>query len=272
MRLHRLAPWLLAVPALALGAEGAPRGAAAPAVDCTRCHDERGWSPARFDHDTTAFPLRDAHATVTCRGCHQDVHRLALESACTGCHQDVHAGRLGPNCDRCHDQKSFRTGAGVEAHGQTRFPLLGRHALTPCEKCHQARADRTFGGAPVDCVGCHAPDARRTAGAPLDHTPMGPEPACRRCHDALGWTPARFPDHDRCFPINAGAHRGLSCYGCHTSLQGLGVAACASFTASCTRCHAHACAKMDEEHREHNVLGYQCTDRKCYECHAAGRP
>ena len=34
---------------------------------------------------------------------------------------------------------------------------------------------------------------------------------------------------------------------------------------ACTGCHEHSCARTDEEHGE--VAGYQCKDRKCYECH-----
>jgi hypothetical protein len=39
--------------------------------------------------------------------------------------------------------------------------------------------------------------------------------------------------------------------------------ACSTNNASCTRCHA--CPPMQERHV--NVRGFQCKDRKCYECH-----
>lgn len=254
-------------------------GRAIPApADCTACHQETGWQHITFDHDTTGMPLRDAHAGVACRVCHQDVKRLTLDNTCFSCHQDVHQGRLGKACQRCHDQRTFRSGAGVEAHGQTRFPLFARHALVPCDKCHQNRADRTFQGVPVTCEGCHQVDAARTQGGTRDHTSLGAAPECRTCHTPVGWTPARFADHDRCFPITSGPHQ-VGCTQCHTALAGLDLTGCNSFTAACSKCHFKdrnngGLASTDAQHRAgtpNAVAGYQFVDRKCYECHTGSR-
>ena len=239
----------------------------APVRDCTRCHDENGWQRARFDHDATLLPLNGRHAEVSCRACHRRLDHLGLDPSCDGCHTDVHAGRLGRACVRCHDTLSFASGAGVEAHGLTRFPLYGRHALVPCDACHEARADRTQGGLSRACAHCHERDLARTAGTPFDHTPMGTPLDCRPCHTPVAWSLARFEAHDQCFPLYGSPHDNIRCLDCHTSLQGLVVRSCTTFTASCTRCHT--CQQTDPEHQG-EVAGYQCRDRKCYECHPSG--
>ena len=42
---------------------------------------------------------------------------------------------------------------------------------------------------------------------------------------------------------------------------------CATGTFTCSECHSHACAHSEMQHK--NVMGYQCTDHKCYECHSS---
>ena len=234
---------------------------------CATCHQESGWSQVSFDHDATRLPLRGRHAEIACRGCHRQLHPLAIDPTCQSCHVDVHAGRLGTECARCHDQRSFSSGVGVQAHGATRFPLYGRHAFVPCDTCHRARSDRTWGGVPRSCEQCHRDDAARTAGTPFDHAPLGTPLYCRPCHTPVAWSLARFALHDRCFPITVPPHDGIACLGCHTSLNGLGVSNCATFTASCTRCHT--CRETDDSHLG-RVAGYLCADRRCYECHPTG--
>ena len=39
---------------------------------CQDCHNEFNWQEARFDHDTTAFPLTGGHVAAACGDCHQD--------------------------------------------------------------------------------------------------------------------------------------------------------------------------------------------------------
>src|SRR5204862_442085 len=38
--------------------------------DCGSCHDESAWRHISYDHDKTAFPLRDKHAEAPCAACH----------------------------------------------------------------------------------------------------------------------------------------------------------------------------------------------------------
>ena len=64
--------------------------------DCARCHDESGFRPARFDHQTgSRFPLDANHAALDCGRCHQ-----AWPLAGGG--QAVRYKPLGTRCQDCH--------------------------------------------------------------------------------------------------------------------------------------------------------------------------
>ncbi|MDX1685028.1 MAG: hypothetical protein R3275_07315 [Saprospiraceae bacterium] len=39
-------------------------------TQCEKCHHPNQWSPSNFNHDSTAFPLKGAHAELDCRQCH----------------------------------------------------------------------------------------------------------------------------------------------------------------------------------------------------------
>jgi len=239
-------------------------------ADCQECHQSTDWQHVRFDHENTRLPLRGRHSQLVCRACHDDLRGGRMDPRCQSCHRDPHGGRLGQACARCHDATSFRDGVGVAAHGQSRFPLYGRHAMVPCDECHRAQNDTTMGGVPSRCESCHMDAYLRTAGTGFDHAAAGIGTGCRRCHNTVTWQRGVLPEHDRCFPLTRGKHRGIKCIECHTTLPGVAISGCDSFSASCVRCHS--CARMDKEHLgKEPIPGYQCTDRKCYECHPAGK-
>lgn len=233
---------------------------------CAACHSTEGWQRVRFDHARAGFPLAGAHQRAACRTCHGSDFAASLPTTCIGCHEDVHAGDRGQRCASCHDENGWATTFTADAHRATNFPLTGRHALLPCTECHQETRDRVFTRSTKDCVGCHAADYARTAGLAIDHAAAGFPQTCRTCHDVWRWQGARFGRHDGCFQISGGPHRGIACFDCHTSLRGFATdGTCSTNTASCTRCHT--CDRMDPRHQQAPVSGYQCKDRKCYECH-----
>ena len=163
---------------------------------CEKCHSTAGWfvladSARRFDHATTGFVLRGAHAEAPCESCHLPSERAPLPSRvalvrvnslrpfhhekmrfdrCDACHEDVHAGQL-PNpgtpgatdCKACHGEVRFTpTTFTTAAHDSTRFPLTGAHAATPCSACHPLLAGAARGSgrlqfqrASLACAGCH---------------------------------------------------------------------------------------------------------------------
>lgn len=255
-----------------------PAAAAAPLVlslphdlpsnetHCVACHTTNGWEDVRFAHERTGFPLDGAHRKVACKACHATGFAKPVPDRCAGCHRDVHAQEFGLHCEGCHDEASWRTTFTADAHRRTNFPLTGRHALIPCVECHRNVRDRSFARTAIDCGSCHLADYQRTAMGSIDHAAAGFPMSCQQCHLPWRWSPASFPQHDQCFSIDRGPHAGIRCLSCHTAIAGFqATGQCATNTAACTSCHTHDCSRTDAIHQ--SVPGYQCKDRKCYECH-----
>lgn len=233
---------------------------------CASCHATSSWTDVRFDHERTGFSLTGKHQKAPCQSCHGNDFSTPLARGCAACHRDVHAGELGQRCESCHDTADWRSRFDVDAHRRTNFPLVGAHAALPCVECHAEARERRFSRAAVECQGCHQADAVRTV-APVNHLALGLEQRnCRECHTPVAYTPARFPTHDECFPISAGAHAGVPCLNCHFMQIGGGTAKCATGTARCTQaCHERV--STDEEHAEGKAPGYVYSDRRCLDCH-----
>ena len=220
------------------GSRAAAASEATAAAACTPCHDTEAWRPARFEHDSTRYPLRGAHRALVCSKCHQRADRgeaarfSGLPATCeaVACHPDPHGGqfasRLVPGaghpaaepargrtaCMACHDETAWKSVAFD--HDSTRYPLRGAHRALACGKCHApARAGlaaRFSGlGTSCDASGCHlAPHggqfAERARGS-----------ACTSCHTEAAWASLAF-DHQRDtdYPLD-GAHRNVRCVACH---------------------------------------------------------
>ncbi len=231
---------------------------------CEACHTADSWGDVAFAHERTGFPLEGVHRQVGCKGCHPGSFSRPVSHECTSCHRDAHRGQLGARCQGCHEASSWKSRFGADAHRRAGFPLSGRHAFLACESCHGDLLDRGFARPISTCYDCHQADYARTGRSSLDHAASALGTNCRECHSTWRFTGAFFPPHERCFAIAAGPHAGIRCLDCHASL---GVVAatgsCFTGTAACTRCHS--CGATGASHA--GVLGYQCTDRKCYECH-----
>ena len=261
----RPGPVVLAL-SLLVAAPTAASPHATSATRCEVCHSATAsWTSVTFDHSRTGFPLVGRHEGVACIACHtsQDF-KAPLPKACNACHRDVHEGELGTRCASCHDARSWQSRFTADAHRRTNFPLTGRHAVMPCEECHLDTRDRSFVRASVECFTCHRADYARAAFTSIDHLAAGFSTRCDECHSSATFRGARFAAHDACFQLSVGPHAGIQCLECHTTRPaGMVTGACSSNTASCTRCHT--CANMQPRHAQ--VSGFQCKDRKCYECH-----
>ena len=126
--------------------------------ECTSCHTTAKWIPAaRFDHDSTDYPLTGRHRDARCASCHvprrepaprsegtlDPVFRPLAAQECSSCHQDVHGGRLGARCSSCHVTAGFgELRPGSFDHTRTRYPLEGRHGRVACEACHGPASER----------------------------------------------------------------------------------------------------------------------------------
>lgn len=266
-------------------------------------------SPEIANHSRTRFPLIGAHAATACWRCHPGAQLGRFDHAdpeCLSCHASDLARAVAPNhlaqgwtsgCDRCHIPTSW-TGAGFN-HGT--FPLTGQHAVIACAQCH---AGGVYAGTPQDCFACHAADYNGATnpdhvalnistqcqdchststwlGANFNHTGItngcvtchlsdynattnpshtaaGFPTNCENCHDTIRWSNGTF---QHAFPITSGRHRNFPCADCHTT---------PSFQAfSCTHCHDHRQAEMDDKHSA--VPGYVWQSLACYNCHPNGK-
>jgi len=173
---------------------------------CDTCHTAKAWKQVKFDHDRdTHFELNGKHAKIACDTCHRgSLYRDKLKSDCVSCHRvdDVHKGQQGDKCQQCHNENGW-SGKVLFDHGLTRFPLIGQHAVAPCEECH---LQATYKGTSSACVDCHRGDDTHKGSLGTD---------CAACHNPNGWKLWRF-DHDRQTQFKlTGAHAGLACAACH---------------------------------------------------------
>lgn len=229
---------------------------------CADCHDVAGFEPARFgpdEHARSRYPLEGAHLAVPCVACHREVAAASLPSGsrrpasgrtrqyrfagttCRDCHRDPHRGALdrfagAQGCATCHDASSWRTVA-IE-HDQTRFPLVGKHAGVACAACHprDGAGQLALVERPLDCAGCHR-DVHAGQLAVAGAT------RCERCHDANAFRPAPGFVHarDSRYALD-GKHETVACAACHPveRLGGENVVRFKPLPVACAGCHASA--------------------------------
>ncbi len=210
---------------------------AARHAQCTDCHEQDRFLPARYDTEQHAalYPLTGAHAAVPCIRCHvlvQDtsIRRFVSTSrACKLCHADDHAGQFEPemakgDCTACHRPDAASFGIRPYDHArQTGYPLTGAHQKADCVDCHRrqrpdasgdpSRTARVYRGTPTACDACHR-DVHRGQFQQND------KQDCQRCHgSAQSWTANRF-DHNRDARLKLeGVHAGLVCSACHPAVR-----------------------------------------------------
>ncbi|MEK8030190.1 cytochrome c3 family protein [Ideonella sp. DXS29W] len=215
---------------------------------CRSCHtDHKGrdmqiapLDRKAFDHRSTDWPLREAHARVNdCAKCHVAGQRWReAPQDCAACHRrdDVHKGQLGAKCADCHTET--RWADTRFDHSTTRFALSGQHASAKCTACH--RPGQPYTSAPDSCQGCHKDDDFRKG-----HKGRFGD-RCDSCHDAKAWRPARFNhDADTDYALR-GKHRAARCEACHT-----GPLYREKLQTACIACH-----RADDTHR--GSLGTEC--------------
>ncbi len=124
-------------------------------TSCNDCHTSSGWKPLRniieFDHNKTAFPLRQLHTQVACKQCHTKLVFNKADTRCATCHADLHRGQMGSQCERCHTTKGWR-----ESVSQ-----LQSHQNVRCTACHknsrqvEGKTIVVYKPTPSKCVDCH---------------------------------------------------------------------------------------------------------------------
>lgn len=208
---------------------------------CGDCHKTEGWRTSAFNHQKTSFPLVQKHQKVACNRCHtRPTSGKKLGSACINCHQleDVHRNEASQRCQRCHSPAGWREDAKFD-HDLSRFPLLGLHAVAPCESCHRSAEFRQVS---LVCNDCHQPDDKHKK-------QLGKN--CEACHTPNGWKLWAFDHNSKDRFKLEGGHKDLECLACHKTpvkekvKQDRTCAAChqdddihrGAFGRNCERCH-----------------------------------
>ncbi|MBI5626678.1 MAG: hypothetical protein HY935_05680 [Nitrosomonadales bacterium] len=123
----------------------------------------------------------------------------------------------------------------------SKYPLLGRHALVTCKKCHSAP---TYKDASKECYGCHEKDDKHKRR-------LGTE--CQTCHTARSWQAWDFDHNKTNFKLD-GPHKKVAgkCYDCHQKPMEKKVLA----STACGSCH-------DREDVHNGSFGDRCD--RCHE-------
>ena len=175
---------------------------------CSSCHLVSEWSKGKFNHDQdTKFELKGQHKDVACMLCHKgSVKDEKEKKECNQCHlkDDVHNKNLGNDCRTCHNEQGWHEYVNFD-HDISRFPLVGLHAVAPCEACH---LDSEYRDTSKICYACHKDDD--------DHNlRLGKN--CGFCHNPNSWAYWQF-DHDKESDFELkGSHKDIVCKACHRS-------------------------------------------------------
>ncbi|MDO8988216.1 MAG: cytochrome c3 family protein [Sideroxyarcus sp.] len=174
---------------------------------CETCHTEKDWKESIFNHDKTKFKLLGKHQKAKCVTCHKgDLYKDKIKDmTCLACHEkdDKHKGQEGKKCETCHNEELW-TKTTFNHNKMSTYPLLGRHALVACKKCHAAP---TFKDAKSDCWSCHEKDD-------VHKRKLGTE--CQTCHNARDWKAWDFDHNKTGFRLDGAHKKGANnCYACH---------------------------------------------------------
>lgn len=211
---------------------------------CADCHTEVDWKEAKFDHDTTKFPLTGKHSDVKCVDCHKDNVYKDTPKNCYACHrktddQKGHKGLYGEKCDTCHGTKAWKP-SKFDHDVDTKYVLKGKHHTTACKECHTGNL---YPQNPKDklsqeCYACHKKDDKHKESLGTN---------CAACHVEKNWKETGKFDHDKTkFPL-VGKHVKVECKECHKSQM---------FKEAPKECFG--CHEKDDKHKTN--LGKTCAD------------
>ena len=258
-------------------------------TNCAQCHSTNAWKPVSFDHNSAAFKLTGAHASVKCVSCHKNNQYKGTPMDCVSCHQktDPHKGQFGTNCAQCHSTSAWKP--ATFDHTRAAFHLTGKHLTVKCESCH---INGVFKGTPQDCFSCHQKTDPHMGQFGTN---------CAQCHSTSAWKPSTF-NHNFAAFTPTGAHISVKCTSCHINGVFKGTPqtcfACHSnkdthggqLGPSCEKCHttsawkpanfnhnnsifkltgAHGSVACSSCHKNNVFKG---TPQTCYACHSNKDP
>ncbi len=255
--------------AVCAGCHADPHGGKLGA-SCEKCHDPRAFRLGNFRHPRFPEFFVNRHEPAgACEKCHRPAPAGGLRRfkgtslACGSCHADPHLGQVGSSCKPCHVPGGPKFAVVGFDHARARFPLAGRHAGLPCDRCHKIE-EGSFPSGPGKAV-------RLT----------GLSRACRSCHKDVH-QPSLGDRCEKChstttFVIKRHQHRetGEKCLSCHRpAYEGSRNPphAAAGFSGPCETCHRisdPSWALGTYSHASWPLVGAH--DRaSCASCHASG--
>jgi len=228
---------------------------------CTGCHDQKHWKPAPlFNHDQF-YPLRGAHATISCGKCHIPSH-LTRESPatkwnvafgptkgkrCVDCHASPHRVKWVETCEACHVSndkiwKSADNRMTKKQHAMTGFRLEAPHDKAKCLDCHgpdlpgipflERYPDPSRPGYKrfeKNCEACHKDEHRGQFAKNHPH--------CMDCHSRTAFMPAAYRAQDhKTYPL-IGGHFTAACNSCHIKERATNMRRFVPTPKECSACH-----------------------------------
>jgi hypothetical protein len=268
------------------------------AVTCDTCHSADNWLNAKFDHNSTGFPLTGMHSVPPrqCTDCHVGNNYNLTTTACVSCHLTDFQKTTNPShvaanfptaCDQCHTTSGW-TPATFD-HSTVNFALTGQHTVPPrqCTDCH---VNGNYNLTSTACVSCHLKDFQGATNP--NHVSGGFAQTCDTCHTTSAWQPATFDHSKTAFPLT-GSHTvpprqctdchvnnnynitNTACVSCHQTDYNNAVTpvshAAANFPTTCEQCH-DTTAWTDGTFN-HASTGFTLTGqhtvppRACTDCH-----
>lgn len=229
-------------------------------ISCSTCHSPSGWTLDKkiysFDHSSTKMVLVGQHKETDCKLCHTSLvfSETRTKTECVNCHADIHSQTTGNYCNRCHSPNSWIVNNITSIHQQSRFPLLGVHTITECQKCHQSESLHRYNVSGTECMDCHRENYMSTTKP--NHITSSFSTECTQCHYvyASSWAGASF--NHSFFPLTSG-HANLQCSTCHKN-NGYG-----NTSPECVSCHL-----SDYNRASNPVHTSKCYPKTCASCHS----
>ena len=191
---------------------------------CTACHTTANWEGATdlIKSNHPKLSLANGHFKVACKTCHDRGNDKppSKGSTCASCHAPVHVAKFGNRCESCHASIKWvglPESIGRDHHGQTRYPLSGKHGDVACASCHKPSRpqNKRFRGLEFGaCTSCHADPHKGEFAARKQGD-------CAQCHTIAGFTPTTFglAEHaSTALPLD-GRHAATPCSSCHTAAR-----------------------------------------------------
>ena len=165
--------------------------------------------------------------------------------------ESPHGPGVAVQCTDCHTESSWtpvRQLPNFDHNTDTRFELVGKHALTTCASCHVGLRFDAPRAANDACATCH-----------VDVHQGRFSETCETCHNTESFSvPNAELLHSRTsFPLT-GAHRQITCESCHLDDA---AGAFRPLDTDCMACHTADYEQADN----HIALGYPA---ECTQCHS----